>query len=273
MFLGLIVFFVLAAVAGIVVIRSARALLRRLTGGGKADGEAPARKEGGKAKAAAESEARKEEPERESRREEKGQREAESPGEEIIGQRHARAVTGGITEAFSSTDAAPDIDPKAIADRCTRENGLTYLEFNNRELAGKDFYGFNLVIEEGARMVLTYNGQAVASLTKVEVRTTAVINGQEVEGTAPAWRINTFPPSLRPGLAPTDIGRMLTAADRVRACGRDPSLAMDAMLYEFTGRENVTRLKAAVDTKIQMKESGVKAAPKRKRETAPVKLH
>lgn len=270
MFLGLAVFIILAIVALVVAIRTVKALFRLLT----------SHKEKGKEQEAAQKIGKKDkeeeriqsESERQSQQEEAGEEVAESPEDGLIRQRHEWALADGITETFSSTDTSLELDPKALADRCTGESGLTYLEYNNRELAGDDFFGFNLIIEKDSRMVLTYNGQAVASVTKVEVKSTAIINGQVVEGTAPAWRINSFPPSLRPGMVPSDLEKMLTAADRIKACGQDPSRVVDTMTAVFSHPDNVTRLKNAVDRKIQEKESGRKESMRQKKAKGPVKL-
>ena len=270
MFLGLAVFIVLAVAAYVAVLRAVKALFRLLAGQRKMSEPESTRREKKKETNA------KEESRSESRAK-SGQEEIEKgqgldPEEEQVRRRHDAALSTGITETFSSDGSGFDLDPKAIADRCTEQSSLTYLEFNNREIAGDDYFGFNLIIEKDSRMVLTYNGQAVASLTKVEVRSTAVINGQEVEGTAPAWRINTFPPSLSPGMVPSDLGKMLSAADRVRECGRDPALAAERMLAAFSDPENVIRLKKAVDRKIQAKESAGKGPASQQRRKSPARL-
>ena len=268
MFLGLAVFFILAFVAYVAILRAVKALFRLLTSQRKMQEPENARQEKKKESKV------KEESRSESRtksEQEKIEKEPD-PEEEQIRLRHDAALSTGITESFSSDGSGFDLDPKAIADRCTEQSSLTYLEFNNREIAGDDYFGFNLIIEKDSRMVLTYNGQAVASLTKVEVRSTAVINGQEVEGTAPAWRINTFPPGLSPGMVPYDLGKMLSAADRVRECGRDPALAAERMLAAFSDPENVIRLKKAVDRKIQAKESAGKGPASQQRRKSPARL-
>ena len=104
-------------------------------------------------------------------------------------------------------------------------------------------------------MVLTYNGRALASLTAVELRSTAVVNGQEEEGTVPGFRINTFPPAFTEEMAPSDLIRMLDASGRIRACGSDPALVAECMISEFTAPDNIRKLKINVDSKIQAKES------------------
>lgn len=267
MFLGLAVFIILAIAAAILVIRTIKALFRRLTGHKEGHGH-NALKEDGKKKSEQEDRAEKES-------EEKSQQEtkdrAEDPEEEFVHQRHEWALADGITEDFSTNDTSMEVEPKAIEERCTEVGGLTCLEFENRDLAGKDFFGFNLIIEKDSRMVLTYNGQAVASITKVEVKSTAIINGQETEGTAPAWRVNTFPPSLRPGMVISDLDKMLSASDRIKACRQNPSRIVDMMISEFSSPENTVRLKCAIGPKIQEKEAGSKKAVQQKRAKGPVK--
>ena len=244
MFLGLAVFLVLALVASILVFRLIRALFRILKGEKKEDQEKEAAsKEESKKEQKQESIA---ESKSESKELEQGPSEEEQAEAELMQARHEYARSRGITEEFAPEGKLIEIDPKTAADLCVSGSGLTYLEFNNRELASEEFYGFNLIIEKDTRMVLTYNGQAVASITAVETRATATINGQEVEGT------------LKPGMVPSDLEKMLGAAERIRACGNDPAMVADCMLSEFTDPENVRRLKNAVDQKIQSKESSQK---------------
>ena len=274
MFLGLAVFLVLALVASILVFRLIRALFRILKGEKKEDQEKEAAsKEESKKEQKQESIA---ESKSESKELEQGPSEEEQAEAELMQARHEYARYRGITEEFAPEGKLIEIDPKTAADLCVSGSGLTYLEFNNRELASEEFYGFNLIIEKDTRMVLTYNGQAVASITAVETRATATINGQEVEGTAPGMRINTFPPSLKPGMVPSDLEKMLGAAERIRACGNDPAMVADCMLSEFTDPENVRRLKNAVDQKIQSKESSLKQsqgqAQKPEMKKGPIKL-
>ena len=255
MFLGLAVFLVLALVASILVFRLIRALFRILKGEKKEDQEKEAAsKEESKKEQKQESIA---ESKSESKELEQGPSEEEQAEAELMQARHEYARSRGITEEFAPEGKLIEIDPKTAADLCVSGSGLTYLEFNNRELASEEFYGFNLIIEKDTRMVLTYNGQ-------------------EVEGTAPGMRINTFPPSLKPGMVPSDLEKMLGAAERIRACGNDPAMVADCMLSEFMDPENVRRLKNSVDQKIQSKESSLKQsqgqAQKPEMKKGPIKL-
>ena len=269
MFLGLAVFIVLAVAAYVIILRAVKALFRLLTSQQKKPEKQDAKQEKktekkGKDESLSESRAQS--------RQERIEKEQEPDSEdEQTRLRHEGAIANGITESFSSDDSGFSLDPKAIADRCTESSGLTYLEFNNREIAGADYFGFNLIIEKDTRMALTYNGQAVASLTKDEVKSTAIINGQEVEGTAPAWRINTFPPFLSPGMVTSDLAKMLSAADSIKACGKDPAMVADKMVSVFIEPGNVSRLKYAVDRKIQEKESAYKSAVRETIRKEPIK--
>ena len=278
MFLGLAVFAILALVLSIIVIRAVKALFRLLTGGKKDDQKTEEKTQPEKEKAA-KSET-KDKSEKESVKEVKSESEQlekspeveSDPAEDLIRNRYSEATLQGITESFASEGTMMEIDPKTVADLCVGSSGITYLEFNNRELASEDYFGFNLIVEKDSRMVLTYNGQAVASITAVETKATAIINGQEVEGTAPGLRINTFPPHLSPGMVPGDLERMLTAADRIRACGGDARLAADVMVDEFTEPGNISKLKGAIDGKIQSKESARKQTVQHAQERSPKRL-
>lgn len=244
MFLGLAVFLVLGITAVILVIRAVRALFRHFSGREKNESQPKAekpRKEPSKDKA-----------------EVKDLSQEQSPQEEQpeeLRNRYAACERDGITEAFWTPDGDLALDGKTVADLCVGGSAITYLEFNNRHLAGTDFYGFNIILEENTRMVLTYNGQAVGSITRVETAATAIVNGQQVEGTATAYRVNTFPPTLAPGMTVSDLEAMLGAVDRIKACGSDARAVADVMLSEFTDLGNITKLKVSIDRKIQSKES------------------
>lgn len=274
MFLGLAVFFILSIVLLVILVRAIKWLFSTLTGGKRQAQEQskqpPKEERKGEEKSVAKKES---ETVSESAAEaESNSLEQDVPGEELK-QKYTSSLSRGITEAFWTEDSPLEIDEKTLADKCTQNSGLTYLEFNNRSLAGEDFFGFNLLVEEDIRMVLTYNGQAVASITRVETATSFLINGRTVEGTRLSYRINTFPPALKPGMVPDDLAKMLGAADRVRACGGDPVLVADAMLVEFTESENVSKLKTAIDGKIQSKESTMRRQQEKKHERAPRRIN
>lgn len=268
MFLGLAVFFILSILLLVILVRAIKWLFSTLTGGKRQVQEQSKQppKEGRKG----------EEKSVETISESAAEAESDSLEQDVpceeLKREYSSSLFRGITEAFWTEDSPLEIDEKTFADRCTQNSGLTYLEFNNRSLAGEDFFGFNLLIEEDVRMVLTYNGQAVASITRVETSTSFQINGRTVEGTRLSYRINTFPPALKPGMVPDDLAKMLAAADRVRACGGDPVQVADAMLTEFTGSENVSKLKTAIDGKIQSKESTLRRQQEKKTERAPRRM-
>lgn len=274
MFLGLAVFLILSIVLFVMLVRTIKWLFSTLTGGKKQAREQPKEASKEERKGEEKSAAMKEsETVSESAEEaERAAKEQDPPSEELR-QKYTSSLSRGISEAFWTEDSPLEINEKTIADKCTQNSGLTYLEFNNRSLAGEDFFGFNLLIEEDSRMVLTYNGQAVASITRVETATSFLINGRTVEGTRLSYRINTFPPALKPGMVPDDLAKMLGAADSVRACGGDPVLVADTMLVEFTGSENVSKLKTAIDGKIQSKESTMRRQQEKKQEKAPRRIN
>ena len=122
-------------------------------------------------------------------------------------------------------------------------------------------------------MVLTYNGSAVATLTRIERETTAVINGETVTGTLRAYRTNTFPPRLKDEMVVSDLEKMLEARGRIRACGSDPALVSACMVYIFSAPENVRKLKIAMDGKIQAKESTRRLTPDMAPKKSPKQLY
>ncbi len=169
--------------------------------------------------------------------------------------RYEQAARGGITEHFWTEGSTVEINGKDFADRCVSDEALTYLEVNNRDLAGDRFFGFNVIIEDGKKMTLTFHGSAIASLTRIEKEATAVINGETVKGTQVMYRTNTFPPKYASGMLPDDIERMLAACHAVNSCGGDPELVATAMRQCFTDGENIARLRGDIVPKIQTKES------------------
>lgn len=265
MFLGLILFLVLAVAAIVVVMKAVRSLLRRLLGKRDAKevkkdpAERPEKPEKAPEKAV-------------DQQESKVKEEVLSPEEEAIRERHAEAIDRGITEQVWTEVSSFEIDTRSLSDLFTAGGALSSLEFENRDLAGDDFHGFNIIMEEGSRLVLTCCGQAVASVSKVETAATAVINGVEVTGTGTAYRTNTFPPALSPGITPSDLSRMLSARERIKSCGGDPARVSEAMAREFLEGENVSRLKRSIDGKIQARVSTPKHTRENKMQTGPKRL-
>ena len=266
MFLAAAVFVVLALIATVIALRVFRALWRGLTG--KKSG--PEKKKDRETEKSTES-AKKAPREKQERKEEK-QPEEDVPEE--TRRRYAASLFNGISEAFSDVDTSFRIDGKALADECVSRTSLSFLEYNNRELAGEDFHGFNLIVEEDSRMALTYGGSAVATLTKVEREATAVINGETVIGTMPAYRTNTFPPELKPGMVVADVERMLEASEFIKGCAEGPAAVSGAMVGYFIESDNVVKLKGAVDRKIQAKESARKSrnTSRKAKHSSPLKL-
>ena len=257
MFLGLATFIALSLVTLFLVLRLVRRVLRLFSGGRKDDSQ-PREKKEKKPKGKKEEKAQKE-----SESLQKKDSPAETPEDEALEQEIAGALSSGITETFVDKPDGVSIDGKAFADAIVKEGVLSYLEFNNRELAGKGFSGFNLIIEKDSRMVLTYAGQAVASITQIDREVEVTVNGEETTLTRQSFRINTFPPSLTRGMVPEDVRRMLDAAGRVRLADKDPGLAVDAMLAVFSEPENIRALKRTIDPRIQAKESVRKNSEKK----------
>ena len=266
MFLGLIVAAVIAVTAFILAAKAVKRFLKLFSGKDKSE-KSPGdrKKDAGKGPKEASETAK------ESAAEEEVTKEEEAVPEQIRN-RYAAASAEGICEDFWNEETAFRIDGKTIADSCVEGSSLTYLEYSNRELAGDGFHGFNLIVEEGSRMVLTYGGVAVATLTRTEMTCKATINGEEVTGTMPAWRTNTFPPEPRPGMVPSDLERMLEASRSIRECGGNPEAVSRTMVELFKEHENVKLMKASIDRKIQAKESLRNGRGDRKPRRSPVRL-
>lgn len=169
--------------------------------------------------------------------------------------RFAAAHRAGITEAFWNEKTDFSIDSKSFADKCVSGSSLSYLEVNNRALAGKEFMGFNVIVEQGEKMTLTYQGLAVATLTRQEKTVTKTVDGKDVSEKVTFFRTNTFPPHLTSKMVPDDLERMLQATTSIIACNGNPELVSGRILDIFTESGNVEKLKENIDTKIQAKES------------------
>ena len=252
MFSGVIIAAVLAILVTVLGLRAIRWVLGLLSGAREKEGKEARRDKPSEDKKAS----RKEEKAKEAKESVKKEKPQEELSEETR-QRYAGALFSGISEEFAPEGTPFRIDGKAIADECVEGSRLTYLEYNNRGLAGDEFHGFNLIVEEDSRIVLTYGGNAVATITKIEREDTAVINGETVTGTVPGYRINTFPPKVKEGTTVTDVERMLDAAGAVKGLN-DPETVLGVMKGLFTEEDNVALLKGSIDGKIQAKESSRK---------------
>ncbi|MBQ0025729.1 MAG: hypothetical protein KBT00_08480 [Bacteroidales bacterium] len=169
--------------------------------------------------------------------------------------RYAAARNEGISEAFWENDTDVKIGEDAISEKCLRDAHLSSLEMADRSLAGPEFFGFNLLVQENQKMTLTYHGQAIATLTRIEKSVTLEKDGEKVSQTKVIYRTNTFPPHLNPGMVPGDLEKMLLAVDRIAECNGNPELVAGAMMGEFCDVQNVTRLRQSIDPKIQEKQT------------------
>lgn len=254
MYLALIVLIVSTLVIGTFVSRAIKNAIRQWTGGRRKD--EPSTKEESEPKKDKMSE--KEQKNSEEKTESMESQQQNTEAEVFTEEQTARldSVQGsGITEDFWNKPSKAEIDSKKIADACVRDSSLTYMEVNNRDLAGDDFMGFNLIIEQNSRMVLTYNAQAVATLTRVEKTVKSEADGKTVETKTVHYRTNVFPPRLAKGMVPRDIERMLSAASEIRAAEGDPELVIGRMTSLFCSAENVESFKRNVVPKVQAKES------------------
>ena len=175
--------------------------------------------------------------------------------EEELGNRYAAARHSGISEIFWKKDTDWKIDSKAIVDKCVTISPLTYLEMNNRIMAGSDFRGFNLIIDEGSKLTLTYLGQAVATLSRIEEKEVRTVDDKKVVFISEMYRTNTFPPRLNKDTTPSDLDRMLYATSEISLSDGNPQTVAELMTGYFTDADNIQLLKETIDPKIQAKES------------------
>lgn len=260
MFVELALLVLLALTAGALVIKALKTALSFLgIGGGKKGQQAPTpgQESPGKGKADRKDKEKseKEESRKDVSEEEKKKLQEADPLAEEQRIRYETAARGGITEAFWTDGTSVQLSGKDFADRCVSEGALTYLEVNNRDLAGDRFFGFNVVIEDDSKMTLTYHGSAIASLTRIEKEFTDIVDGKTVSGKQVMYRTNTFPPKYASGMLPDDIERMTAACNAVNACWGDPEQVSMAMRRCFTDGENIARLRGDIVPKIQERES------------------
>ncbi len=179
---------------------------------------------------------------------------------------YLRTLNDGITESFWMEAASLPLESKELADLITRASSLTYLEFNNRHLADNKFEGFNIQLAEGQKITLTYQGQAIATLTKVET------TSKKSDKPLVMYRTNTFPPTVSLTMNPLDVSAMLQARDSICRCEGNPDAAFSVMMSKFTDAENLTKLKRNIDSKIQAKESKQKQSQTQSLTTKAAKL-
>lgn len=188
-------------------------------------------------------------------KEAKAEQQKEIPLNKVQRNRFSEARRRGISEDFWTEATEVKLEEKTFADKCVKEGALSYLEVGNRDMAGAEFMGFNISIDENEKMTLSYNGQAVATLTRIKNITTQTVDGKETSVTSISYRTHTFPPRLSPDMVPKDLERMLGAVESIRSCGGNPEKVFDAMTASFTNPDNTTFLKENIDPKIQAKES------------------
>ena len=251
MYLALIVLVLVGITAGALVARIARAVLTAFRNGNQK--EDSGRNEKGQPEKPSDKQLK--ESKDETQEEVKQESHTENMFSEEQTARLDSAQGSGISEDFWKEDTKAAIDSKKVADTCVQDSSLTYIEVNNKELAGSDFMGFNLIVEQDSRMALTYGGQTVATITRVEKVVKKEVDGKIEETKTVHFRTNTFPPKLTKGMIPEDVEKMLSAASAIRSAEGNPELVMEKMTSLFCSPENVERFKRNVAPKIQAKES------------------
>ena len=250
-----------AAILGIVAAKAIKAAINLVRGPVEKSGQA---EESDKKKDTSKAEKEKSRektvsPTEESAKESESAKEEQTPSfNESYMNQYAAARQQGISEAFWDQGTDVKLKEEALAEDCLNASKLSSLEVSDRLLAGADFFGFNLLVEEDRKMTLTYLGQAVATLTRTEKTVKTSKDGIEASETKVLYRTNTFPPHLSSGMVPGDLEKMLLASDRIIACGGNPESVYKAMVGEFTDGENITKLRQSIDPIIQEKQSQVK---------------
>ena len=196
--------------------------------------------------------------ERKSRqKEEAPAQQQESLPEETVSQEWEESISRlqeqGIGEAFWTEKTDIELDGKALADLVVSGTSLSYMEFNNRHLAGDGFMGFNIEIKDGEKMALTYRGNVLVTLTKVTEKVPEPKEGEPEEKVM--YRTNVFPPFFGKDMAVSELADLLQITGAVSECGGDPCLVADVMLGVFSQDSNIRHLRADIDGKIREKET------------------
>lgn len=184
---------------------------------------------------------------------------AETTVEEEIPQAHRASLDQmarrGIVETYWNEPTSIEFNGKAFADLAVSRSALSYLEFNNRHLAGKDFKGFNIDIKDGESMALSHHGQVLVTLTRVDSGKSDGKGPDEARNGGVSFRSDIFPPLLSDGLALSELVELMAVYKTLKECKGDPCGIADIMLERFASEGNVIRLKTDIDRKIQKKES------------------
>lgn len=248
MFTGLILLALVSFLAVTVVASAIKAAFRAVRkAGGK---EEPKEKSDGKAEEKKTPEKKPEEKTsvKEEVREEKAEPTVESEEME-------RLKARGITEVYWNGYSALEIDGKTLADLAVARSKLSYVEFNNRHLAGEEFHGFNIEVKDGEKMALTYRGQVLSTLTRIVEKTTEIVDGKDEERESVKYRTNTFPPLLGKDMCVSELAELLEVTRYIQSCGGEPCRVADAMLDSFLREGNVSKLKFSIDDKIRRAET------------------
>jgi len=238
MLIGTVVLLVMAVVAAFAIVLPAVKIIQKLFFTGKKDKPAQESPHTEKTK--------KDCPPQEEQQTEES-KELDFPSEDVR-ERYGLSGRRGITEdVVSGEEFAFDANPKEISQDLATCSGLTLVESEYRRNATPLFRGFNIAVEDGVKVTLTYAGQAIAQIRR------------EVNDVSTVYRIFTFPPKIDGNILPADVAVMLDASASVRNVSFDPNLAYYAMRELFCGPANLESLRADIDPQIQERESSFRA--------------
>lgn len=190
----------------------------------------------------------------ESKTEEKAQKEDPVLKEES--KRLEEHLDRGIEEYPYKWDSTFRLDEEQISGEIISESHLSRIEFENRGLADEKFYGYNIAIEDGKKISLTFAGNILATLTYSERENVYLDDSGEVKvDMIHEYITRTFPPKLSEGMLASDIAAMVETCQTIAIADGNPRLVVTFMKDRFCSQENVVKLKRNVSPKIREKET------------------
>jgi len=172
---------------------------------------------------------------------EKASDKARKPAEKMTSSLKEELSARRISDVYIHDDGnGVDLTADGVDKILASTSGLTEIEVRNRHLAGKEFRGFNIEVQEGRSVSLTYAGQVLATMDR--------ICGNDGES---VYHANTFPPSASGNLLPSDLRKMLDASGEISAVHDNPGMMFSRMCETMCEPSNIDFLRQDLSPKIQ----------------------
>lgn len=204
---------------------------------------------------------------------EKKETQKEDPELKKESERLEKHLDRGIDEYRFTGDTGFSIDSEKLSEEIISRSGLSSIEYENRGLADGKFFGFNIDIEEGHKMSLSYGDSVLATLECIPKENVYLDASGEVQ----VERYNefltrTYPPKLSEGMIASDVASMVDACRDLSAAEGNPEWVAAVMKERFCSSENAVRLKRNVAPKICEKETAACRQSQQRQHQAGVKV-